>query len=249
MGKFIDLTGQRFGRLTVIKRVEDHISPSGRHSIQWMCLCDCQKQKSEDERKYIKVSSSHLRSGHSTSCGCKLHETLLKRNQDMRKSNIYDLSGEYGIGYTDDGSRFFFDLEDYEKIKKYKWHSNTSGYIATKTNKKYLQLHRFVMNAKLGQQVDHIHHNIKDCRKSELRIVTASQNMQNRGVNKNNSSGKTGVSFHKGTNKWISYIQVNKKHIHLGSFENINDAILAREQAEKRYFGEYRYVDVRRANV
>lgn len=249
MGKFVDLTGQRFGRLTAVKRAEDRIDSSGRHYVQWVCLCDCQRDKPECERRYIKVTASHLRSGHSTSCGCRLHETLLKRNQDMRKSNTYDLSGEFGIGYTDDGSQFFFDLEDYEKIKKYKWYSNTNGYIATQTDKKYLQLHRLIMNAEPDQQVDHIHHNIKDCRKSELRIVTASQNMQNKRIYKNNSSGKTGVSFHKRTHKWIANIQVNKKRISLGSFDNINDAIASREQAEKKYFGEYRCVDVGGVNI
>ena len=38
----------------------------------------------------------------------------------MRKENIYDLSGEFGIGYcTNTGSPFYFDLEDYNKIKNY----------------------------------------------------------------------------------------------------------------------------------
>ena len=41
MGKFIDLTGKIFGRLTVIKRVNDKIEPSGRRKTMWLCRCDC----------------------------------------------------------------------------------------------------------------------------------------------------------------------------------------------------------------
>ena len=36
-----DLTGQRFGRLVVIKQVDDYVNPSGTHYAQWLCKCDC----------------------------------------------------------------------------------------------------------------------------------------------------------------------------------------------------------------
>lgn len=65
MKKFIDLTGQKFGKLTVIKRVEDYILPgSGIHHIQYLCQCDC-----ENHTKII-VLSSNLKTGHTLSCGC-----------------------------------------------------------------------------------------------------------------------------------------------------------------------------------
>lgn len=38
-----DLTGQRFGKVVVVKREDDYISPSGFHSASWLCLCDCGK--------------------------------------------------------------------------------------------------------------------------------------------------------------------------------------------------------------
>ena len=57
----------------------------------------------------------------------------------------------------------------------------------------------------------------------------------------NNTSGVTGVSFNKKRNKWVSTICINKKRIQLGGFDNFEDAILARKQAEEKYFGEYSY--------
>ena len=41
LGQYIDLSGQKLGKLTVIKRVEDHITPSGQHKQLWLCRCDC----------------------------------------------------------------------------------------------------------------------------------------------------------------------------------------------------------------
>lgn len=60
MNKFIDLTGQRFGRLTVIKRVENNKYGS----VQWLCLCDCGTKKI--------ILGICLRGG-TKSCGC-LHD-------------------------------------------------------------------------------------------------------------------------------------------------------------------------------
>lgn len=59
--KFIDLTGQRFGRLTVIERAEDHVSGSQKF-VQWICRCDCGAQ--------CIVLGGALRRGNTQSCGC-----------------------------------------------------------------------------------------------------------------------------------------------------------------------------------
>lgn len=63
MGKLIDLTGQRFGRLVVIERAENN----KRGKAMWDCKCDCGKQ--------VTVLGCHLRSGHTQSCGCFSRET------------------------------------------------------------------------------------------------------------------------------------------------------------------------------
>jgi|WetSurSiteA1Bulk_404760.scaffolds.fasta_scaffold00380_20 hypothetical protein len=62
MGKVIDLTGQRFGRLLIIERAEDYINLSGRRIIKWICKCEC--------GNLSVVSTNELRSGDTQSCGC-----------------------------------------------------------------------------------------------------------------------------------------------------------------------------------
>ena len=57
-----DLTGKRFGRLTVIRQVEDYVSPSGRRIPRWLCKCDCGNE--------VEALGSSLKSGDTKSCGC-----------------------------------------------------------------------------------------------------------------------------------------------------------------------------------
>lgn len=69
--------------------------------------------------------------------------------------------------------------------------------------------------------VDHIDRDKINNRWSNLRIATYAINNKNRGLQKNNTSGATGVCWHKGQQKWRAYI--GRKH--LGSFENKDEAI------------------------
>lgn len=178
------------------------------------------------------------------SCGCLKRETTSKR---FKKYNTYDLSGEYGIGYTQKEEEFYFDLEDYDKIKDYCWFKS-GVYIAThmyKNNKqKFILMHRFIMNCDDRELiVDHKHGEgtTNDNRKSNLRIGTIKQNEMNRKQMNNNTSGVTGVHWDKHKNKWMAYIGLNNKHIHLGYYDNFDDAVAARKKAEEEYFGEWSY--------
>ena len=62
ISKLENLSGQRFGKLTVLERDRYYISPSGAHSIMWKCKCDC--------GNVVSVRGSHLKEGKSKSCGC-----------------------------------------------------------------------------------------------------------------------------------------------------------------------------------
>ena len=83
MGNYIDLEGQRFGRLVAIEKV------NGTKPLKWLCKCDCGNLKS--------VRSCDLRSGHTRSCGC-LHKEIVtdvlntsvnKTHHGLRKTRLY----------------------------------------------------------------------------------------------------------------------------------------------------------------
>ena len=235
-----DLTGKCFGRLKVIKQGEDYIDKNGYSYRRWWCLCDCQENLPTNEQNLKLIRESDLKTGSIQSCGCLQKE----RAYDIkRKYNKYDLLGEYGIGYTDKNEEFYFDLEDYYKIKDYCWYINDDGYVVAHENDKLVLFHRVVMDEHSKYEIDHIlGYNFRnDNRKSNLRRATHSQNGINKRMQSNNTSGYVGVGKHKRTQKWRAYIIINKKQIELGLFDNKMDAVKARKIAEEKYFGEWSY--------
>ena len=203
-----DLTDRVFGRLTVIKQTEDYIQPNGKHLAMWLCKCQCGKEN-------FPVLGCSLKIGSTQSCGCLAREKLeLGRKKHLNK---YDLSGEYGVGWTSNtNNEFYFDLEDYDKIKDYYWYENDQGYVMTRINGKKIRMHRLILNPPDDLVVDHIFHNTLDNRKEFMRICTKQQNIFNSRIRKTNKSGKTGVFFHEGIQKWRALITVNGEDICLG---------------------------------
>lgn len=232
MPKVEDLTDRIFEKLKVIERTNN--DKNGKAC--WVCQCEC--------GNIVIVRGSDLKRKHTTSCGCRQKSIVSNIGLNNKKYNTYDLSGEYGIGYTSKGEEFYFDLEDYEKIKDYCWCFSDGYLIAPNKNNpsKNLLFHRFVMNCTDDDvAVDHIEHKTFDNRKQKLRICTDSQNNMNHIKRKDNTSGVTGVCFDKRIN-WYSQIKVKgQKRITLGYFNDFDDAVKARKNAEEKYFGEYSY--------
>lgn len=82
IGQFIDLTGQRFGRWTVVDRAPDRIF-SGKRSTAWNCICDCGKEKI--------VKGASLKNGKSVSCGCYASELKGARIKKWHEENKPDV--------------------------------------------------------------------------------------------------------------------------------------------------------------
>ena len=158
-----------------------------------------------------------------------------------KRFNTYDISGEYGIGYTFKGEEFYFDLEDYNLIKNYCWCVDRYGYVRGNVYKDKIKFHRLVTNCNDDMIVDHINHNKLDNRKINLRICNKHENNMNKSILSSNTSGVTGVTFDKNKNKWMAQIGYKGKNIYLGRYTNFEDAVNARKEAEEKYFGEYSY--------
>ena len=217
------ILGNKYGLLTVVEEYPAE-KKKNRYIYKVKCICDC--------GNYTIVSRNNIQTKQRSING--------KQN---KKYNEYDLSGEYGIGYTHKGEEFYFDLEDFEKIKHYYWTLNYKGYVTSNTDKNhYTIMHRLIMGVNdSNNQIDHISNNKTDNRKINLRIVDNSKNRMNVGIFKNNKSGYTGVNFNSRLQKWSARIQINHHPIFLGYFEDINEAIKTRKEAEEKYFGKYSY--------
>ena len=216
-----DLTNQEFGRLTVIG-----FAYIKNETSYWNCKCSC------GNPNIILVRRTGLTSGGTKSCGC----YKIEKNSLPRKTNLYEFFDSYGVGNTEGNEKFYFDKDDFPLIQKYYWHLH-NGYVHANTNRSYISMHRLVMNVPEELVIDHINHDCSDNRKANLRICTSHQNVCNKIIAKNNKSGKTGVC--KEGEKWHSYIFYNGKTIHLGRFNNFEDAVNIRKEAEIEYFEEF----------
>ncbi len=142
------------------------------------------------------------------------------------------------------GYKAFIDDEYFEEVSHRKWHYE-HGYARSAYPTK-VYLHQFVtdLKGKDGLFADHIDGNKLNNQISNLRVSNKQQNGANRGLNKNNTSGFKGVGWHKQAKKWRAHIDVSGKHRSLGLYTNIHDAIEAYNNAARKYFGEFAYLNI-----
>lgn len=135
--------------------------------------------------------------------------------------------------------RAIIDDEDYQTVSKFKWHYVHYGRTGYARKTGGTRMHHLIIPLCAGFMVDHINGNGLDNRRSNLRLVTKSQNMMNSGVRTNNRSGYKGVSWANRDKKWRVTIWKMNKQIDLGYFDDKKDAAKAYNDAAKIYHGEY----------
>ena len=167
--------------------------------------------------------------------------------QRYENQNKYSLNGEYGVGYTlNTNEPFYFDLEDYDKIKNYRWMSKRRNnrkdyYIEHRFNSNSRPyLHNLIMNnIDKKNIIDHKNLIKYDCQKENLRISTNRQNAMNKNKQSNNSSGIIGVNYFSRDNIWVARINIDRnKRISIYRGKEKEEAIKARLQAELKYYGK-----------
>jgi hypothetical protein len=122
---------------------------------------------------------------------------------------------------------------------------NYFGYIQVRIRGKIYKGHRiaFLMHHKyLPKYIDHIDGNKVNNSISNLRECTFNENMRNRGVSNNSTSGYKGVG--KNGSKWRATIKYNRVEINLGRYENKHDAAKAYNLGARMYHGEFAYTNI-----
>lgn len=144
---------------------------------------------------------------------------LVRRYSVMGKSNH---EGRV-IGTTPDGTR-------------------SHRYSSTKINGQHWSVHRLIYLHQCGivpDQLDHINGDSSDNRIENLRPADSTQNASNRSLFVNNTSGKKGVSYHKASGLWYTYVNVNKKRKHLGYYADVEIAGMIASKARDYYHGSF----------
>lgn len=157
---------------------------------------------------------------------------------DFRRSNLIDFPP------TQESIRknALIDERNMDLIENHSW-SFSKRYLQARIDDKIQYLHILIakrMGLDPSKQIDHIDRNPSNNYEANLREATKSQNAMNCKKHSNNTSGVTGVDWHKRSQKWRARISIDGKLIHLGLFKHKKDAIMARRKAEIKYFGEYR---------
>lgn len=146
------------------------------------------------------------------------------------------------------------DEADAALVQQHRWFCNSDGYAARnqstderwpsgKVKQRTILMSRVIMGLDFGdkREADHISRDKLDNRRSNLRITTHAQNMQNRS-RRGGSSKYRGVSFKKGAKKrpWIAYVCVMGKMNYLGAFADEDEAgaAAAAGRAEHMPFSE-----------
>ena len=193
-----DLTGQRFGSLTVVKRSE---KGDLRHRY-WVCRCDCGQEKDVEE--------SHLKNGHTKSCGCyrkKVRAGILVDISGMRFGKLTAVGAVPGKDGREDYWLCRCDCGNWmvcrrEQLKQ--GHLKKCGFCGEK--------------------------------KAPADAENGRQRIEGRKLYINNTSGRKGV-YKKGMNRWRASIGFHGKVYHLGTFQTYEEAVTARQTAEAIFCG------------
>ena len=163
-------------------------------------------------------------------------------------SNVKYEDSITAYGELPNGTVFMIDADAVEKIK------DVNFYLGGKQEgcgQKYIidsngrYVHDYLFEHKPGYEIDHINLNTYDNRKNNIRYCTHQQNQINQPLQKNNTSGVSGVSYYPPRRKYRARIKIKQKEIHLGYYITFVEAVQARNVGMECMFGEYgRYNDV-----
>lgn len=137
------------------------------------------------------------------------------------------------------------DEDDYEIVSPFKWHLRPDGYASTCLPRSFgmnrrARMHRLILGAPTGVEVDHIDHDRLNNTRANLRLCTRSQNHMNRRPPERHLP--VGVHVGKKGKGYRAVIKVNQKQIEIGNFPTLEEAVSARAKATNEHHGEFSHM-------
>lgn len=222
--------GSKIGKWTI---VSNPFYPIGKtkNSKYVKCRCDCGTESN------VRISSLGRDSFKCKKCS--MSETNSSRKNLINRE--FEFMGDVVKMIISNKYEVLYDLKYHDEVSKIKWRI-VGGYVLGQLKDgSTIRLHRYIKEflkkdiIPINMEVDHINRNRLDNREENLNIVTGVENSENKVASKKNTSGFVGVSWNKTLSKWESRITHNKVLHRLGYFDNKEDAIVARKEAELKY--------------
>ena len=143
------------------------------------------------------------------------------------------------------------DDTDYDFLSKYNWcaaktigrsYYAVRGSLISDLRQGCIHMHRIILNAPKGVEVDHRDGNSLNNQRSNLRLCTHGENQRNQGLHHNNTTGFKGVRLDRRAiqNPYNARIQINNKEIHIGCYKTAEKAARAYDTTALKYHGDYR---------
>lgn len=139
------------------------------------------------------------------------------------------------------GEKVLVDDDMLPVLNNYKWHVN-SNYVRGYARGEVVKMHRLIMSAPKGVEVDHINGNPLDNRRENLRLCSHAQNMANRKVNSTSASGYKGVNYDKNMSRrkrWAASIHHEGRRIKIGRYFTKEEAARAYNKVASKLKGDF----------
>lgn len=225
-----DISGQKFGHLIV----NSFAYKKDSHS-HWNCTCELCGNTCIKDISFLKKNANVM----CPKCAIEYYQN----NKDDYNNTIV-----YKDDYAIINDNILFDIDDVELILSYNRHIciNSSGYAYFTYKGKECFVHRLLMGLPINYDnetktiVDHINGNRLDNRRNNLRICEKSLNPINCKIYKNNTSGCKGVVWMERLKKWQVMLYYKKQRIYLGIYEDYDEAVRVRKEAELKCYKDFR---------
>lgn len=215
MSKPLDLAGKQFDHLTAIERV----GSDKKGQALWRCRCDCGKERV--------ITANSLTSGNTKSCGhtraenCRgvngiPHKKLTLIRAGMKK-RCYDKRNKDYQQYGGRGIEIC-----HEWLNPIDGHDNFVRWALANGYREGLSIDRIDVNGNYSPE---------NCRWATMTMQAVNRR------NRKSKLGVRGVRYSERQHKYHARIGINGNYLHLGYFESLDDAVNARREAEKKYFG------------
>lgn len=141
------------------------------------------------------------------------------------------------------------DDADYKSLRQHRWYANKIRHIyyvqrniqVSNSKRQPIFMHRVILNAPDGVEIDHINGNGLDNRRSNLRLCTCGENSRHQRLRLNNTTGFKGVTIAKQMprNPYQAQIMINNKQIYLGCHQTAEAAAKVYDAAALQHHGEF----------
>ena len=212
-----DITGQRFGRLVVVKEISPYVSPSGKKIRRYLCHCDCGNDVP------VLLNSLTCKRNPTRSCGCIRSEKSRASARDMTGQRIGRL---VVLGPCD--------------LLRPQYNGTRLGWLCRcdcgneiVSTRKSLLSGKVLSCGCLLKETSAAEINKRVMRQDGTQLTAI---RPGRPANKNSKSGIRGVYWSERDGCWIAKIGFKGRTITLGRFSRVEDAADARRKGEQKYF-------------